>query len=335
MIKNIAMLFGYILNFLYNYIQNYGYSIILFSVLLKLVMLPLTIKQQQSMKKSQKLQGELNKLQIKYKNNPDLLQQETMALYKREKVSPFSGCLGSILQIIIFLSVFYLVSRPLTYMKKVDPQIISNYEQEIQENGQTSNYKEIQIIELKSEEDENVNINMDFLGLNLSKVPMQNWQDFRVFIIPLLYVITTFANMKITSNMNKSKEEIEKKKELKEKKKEEKSNKDIVEENKEEKLEEDSDKVEENKEDGKEKDKVEDKEETAEDQLEAMQDMTKSMTYTMPIMSIGIALIAPLGLSLYWLVSNSLQLIERISINKFSKDDKESKKGQKLLEGKK
>lgn len=298
--SHIANLFGYVLDFIYNFVQNYGLAIILFSVLLKICMLPITIKQQKSMKKSQQLQGELNKLQVKYKNNPELLQQETMALYKREKVSPFSGCLGSILQLVIFLSVFYLVSRPLTYMKKVNPEVISNYQQEISESGQKSNYQEIQIIELKSEEDETVKLNMGFLGLNLSKVPMQNWQDFRVFIIPLLYVVTTFLNIKITTSMNTTKKKEE---ESKEEKTDSKS---------------DSDK------NSDEEDKNTKKEnDTAEDQLESMQEMTKSMNYMMPIMSVAIALIAPLGLSLYWLVSNILQLIERIVITKFSKDEEQ------------
>ena len=289
----IASFFGYILNFLYDFVQNYGLAIILFSVLLKLLLLPITIKQQRSMEKSQTMQKELNKLQVKYKNNPELLQQETMALYKREKISPFSGCLGSILQLVIFLSVFYLVSRPLTYMKKIDPEVISNYEQQISESEeQKSNYREIQIIDLYSEEDDRVNLNMNFLGLDLSKVPTQNWQDFRVFIIPVLYVITTFVNIKISTNLAKSKKE-------------------------EDKISKDSEKDEEN----------------SSDSLEGMQDMTKSMNYVMPIMSVSIAMIAPLGLSLYWFISNTLQIIERVAITKFSKISKKNDK--KLLEGNK
>jgi len=290
----LANFFGYILNFLYNFVQNYGLAIILFSVLLKVVMLPITIKQLSSMKKTAALQDELNKLKVKYKNNPELLNKETMAVYKREKVSPFSGCLGTILQIVIFLSVFYLVSRPLTYMKKVDPQVISEYEQQVSEEGKKSSYQEIQIIELKSQEDERVSINMDFLGLNLSKVPMQNWQDFRVFVIPALYVITTFINITITTNMNKTKQQREKEKHAKELAK------------------------------NKNKDGEEDNSNTEEETLESMQQMTKGMNYMMPIMSVGIALIAPLGLSLYWLVSNVLQLLERIIINKVTeKKEKE------------
>ena len=195
----LASLFGYVLNFLYNLVQNYGIAIILFTVLLKIVMLPISIKQQRTMKKSQEVQKEVDKAQLKYKNNPEMLSKEVMAIYKREKVSPFSGCLSGILQLVIFISVFYLVSRPLTYMKKVDPAVISKYEQEISASGQSSSYQEIKVIELKSGEDQNVALNMNFLGLGLSKVPMQNCKDWIVFIIPFFYVLLTFVNIRMTS----------------------------------------------------------------------------------------------------------------------------------------
>ena len=291
----LANLFGYVLNFLYEWVQNYGWAMILFSVLLQLILLPLSIKQQKSMKKSAKIQQEMKKLQVKYKNNPELLNQEVMGLYKKEKVSPFSGCLSSIIQLILFLSVFYLVSRPLTYMLKVDPTVIQNYEQEITESGETSSYPEMKIIEEKATEDESVYINMDFIGLDLSKVPMQNLSDIKVLIIPIIYVITTFVNIKLITNMNKTKEQREKEKEDKKRKKQKNALTD-----------------------GK-------QEESMEEQLESMQQMTNSMNYMMPIMSIAIALIAPLGLSLYWLVKNILQLGERVLLNKVLKDKEEVK----------
>ena len=291
----LANLFGYVLNFLYNWVQNYGWAMILFSVLLQLILLPLSIKQQKSMKKSAKIQEEMKKLQVKYKNNPELLNQEVMGLYKKEKVSPFSGCLSSIIQLILFLSVFYLVSRPLTYMLKVDPNVIQKYEQEITESGESSSYPEMKVIEEKASEDENVYINMDFLGLDLSKVPMQNLSDIKVLIIPIIYVITTFVNIKLITNMNKTKEQREKEKEEKKRKKQKNALTD-----------------------GK-------QEESMEEQLESMQQMTNSMNYMMPIMSIAIALIAPLGLSLYWLVKNILQLGERLLLNKVIQDKEEVK----------
>ena len=62
-------------------------------------------------------------------------------------------------------------------------------------------------------------------------------------------------------------------------------------------------------------------EETMDEQLQSMQQMTNSMNYMMPIMSIAIAVIAPLGLSLYWLVKNILQLCERLILNKVMKKE--------------
>lgn len=285
----LANLLGYVLNYLYNWVQNYGWAIIIFSVLLKLILLPFTIKQQKNIKKSAKISEETSKLQVKYKNDPEKLNREIMDLYKREKASPFSGCLSSVLQLIIFISVFYLVSSPLTYMKKIDKTIIDNYKTELTESGQTSSYPEIKIIENKSQEDEKVNINMNFLGLDLSKVPMQNLNDVRVYIIPILYIVVIFINTKITTNLtskNNNKNKNENNKELKTT-----------------------------------------GEETTEEQMESIQQMTNSMSYMMPIMSVAIALIAPLGLSLYWLVSNLLQLAERITIdfvsNKINKAEEE------------
>ena len=273
----LANLFGYVLNFIYNFVQNYGWAIIIFSVLLKLVILPFTIKQQKTMKKTAKLQEQMKVLQAKYKNDPEKLNRETMDLYKREKVSPFSGCISAILQLLIFLSVFYLVSRPLTYMKKIDSSVIEGYKTELSEKGEASSYPEIKIIETKAAEDENVNINMGFLGLDLSKVPMQNMKDIKVYVIPVLYIITTFVNIKLSMALTQNKK-----------------NKDKEE---------------------KETEKKENGEETTEEQIESMQQMSNSMNYMMPIMSIAIALIAPLGLSLYWFVSNLLQLLERVIIN--------------------
>ena len=300
----LASLFGYVLNFLYNLVQNYGIAIILFTVLLKIVMFPISIKQQRTMKKSQEVQKEVDKAQLKYKNNPEMLSKEVMAIYKREKVSPFSGCLSGILQLVIFISVFYLVSRPLTYMKKVDPAVISKYEQEISASGQSSSYQEIKVIELKSGEDQNVALNMNFLGFDLSKVPMQNWKDWKVFIIPFFYVLLTFVNIRMTSkDMKKDKKikEIEAGKE-----------KDKVKEKELDKTDNDLDKKVENN-----------NKETPEEQLDSMKQMTNNMNYMMPIMSISISLIAPLGLSLYWLISNILQLGEKIVIDKVMNNKKQ------------
>ena len=322
----IANLFGYVLNFFYGLVQNYGLAIIIFTVLLRLILLPLSMNQQKTMKKSAKLQEEMNKLQVKYKNNPEMLNKATMELYKTQKVSPFLGCLTSILQLVIFISVFYVISRPLTYMRKVDPALIDKYTTEISESGEQTSYPEIKIIESKANEDENVRLNMNFLGLDLSKVPMQNYKDVKVFIIPALYVLVTFITIKVTNNMTSKKKAKDSSKDTKlisaksveksvEKDKENTDKKEKNKKSKNEKAKIKEDKLTEKVEEPKKKVKVEE-EEKAEEQIESMQQMSNSMNYMVPIMSVAIALIAPLGLSLYWLVSNVLQLLERIVINR-------------------
>lgn len=270
-----ADIFGYVLNFLYQIVSNYGLAIILFSIVLKIIMLPISIKQQKTMKKSAKVQEEMKKIQDKYKSNPEKLNQETVELYKREKMSPFSGCLSAIVQIVILFAVFYLVRSPLTYMKKVDPALIEQYTNEIkqEENSKNSAYPEISIIKAKGSQDDRVNINMEFLGLDLSSVPTQSLSDWRVYIIPGLYVITSFFSMRLTTNMQT-------------KKKDEQGNDKPAE-------------------------------------MDPMTQANKSMSYIMPIMSISIAIIAPLGLALYWLVSNVLMIGERLFLNKFLKDKEE------------
>lgn len=280
----ISEIFGYVLNFLYGIFNNYGIAIIVFSVLLRIILIPITIKQQKALKKNAKLQKEMKEIQEKYRSNPERLNQETIELYKREKMGPFSGCLSGILQIVIILSVFWLVSKPLTYMKKINPEIIEKYAQELKEDGTNSSYTEIAIINKKAAEDPEVYINMEFLGLDLSKVPTQSLDDYKVYIIPILYVISSIISIKLTTKMS-NKNNTKKEKKL------------LCEAN--------------------DKDNI--KEEKQPDEMEMMQQMNNNMSYMMPIMSVLIAIIAPLGLALYWFISNVLMIIERLIIDKFIK----------------
>ena len=126
MFQFFANIFGYLLQLLYMLINNYGLAIILFTLIIKLLLLPLSIKQQKTMKKSAKLQDKMKAIQFKYKNDQEKMNQEMMNLYKSENMSPFSGCLVGILQFVLLISIFYLVKSPLTYMEKV-PQWLRDY----------------------------------------------------------------------------------------------------------------------------------------------------------------------------------------------------------------
>ena len=293
MISFFANIFGYILNYIYNFIGNYGWAIIIFSILVKILMSPISIKQQKTVKKTAKIQQKMKEIQLKYKGNQEKLNEATIELYKSENMSPFSGCLSAIVQIVLLFSVFYLVRSPLTYMKKVDTDVINKYSTIIQENeiSPKSNYPEIDIIreidsiknlkkddqeenseekidlsEINDEELDNMNINMEFLGLNLAQVPTKS-SDWKAYIIPFLYVIISIVSMKMTT-MNTNKNEND-------------------------------------------------------EEFDAVAQMNKNMTYTFPIMYLAVALIAPLGLALYWLMNSLLMIVERLILNKLFKDEEE------------
>ena len=125
---------------------------------------------------------------------------------------------------------------------------------------------------------------MNFLGLDLSDIPSQDYSDIKVFIIPVLYIITSIVSTRLTLAATKTDKE---KEEIKATKEDEK----LI--------------------------KADDKE----DETEMVEAMSKNMTYMMPIMTVMIALIAPLGLALYWFVSNLIMIIERLLMKKFIKEE--------------
>lgn len=290
MFQFFANIFGYLLNIINNFVGNYGLAIILFTLIIKLIMLPLSVKQQRTMKKSAKIQEKMKILQFKYKNDPEKLNREMMDLYKQENMSPFSGCLSTIVQFILLISIFYMVRFPLTYMVKMDNSQLETYIQQMKNDDMavSQSYSEIDIIrELdylkeKFPEDEalnKINLNMQFLGLDLGKIPQQNLGDWTVYIIPILYIISTFISMKITTSMQNNKKQ-----------------KDNV------------------------IDITENKENERNEMEDAMAQSNKMMSWMMPIMSVSISLVAPLGLALYWLVNNILMIGERLILDKIIKD---------------
>lgn len=98
------------LNFSYNNLYpNYGVAIILLTILIKLLLFPLTKKQFESMKATQKIQPQLKKLQEKFKGQPEKLHAEMMSLWKTNNVNPLGGCLPAILQMPFFIAVYFTV----------------------------------------------------------------------------------------------------------------------------------------------------------------------------------------------------------------------------------
>ena len=101
----------WLLRFFYNLIPNYGVAIILLTILIKVVLFPFTRKSYQSTAKMAALSPQLNELKEKYKDNPNKLNQETAALYKKEKINPMGGCLPMLLQFPVFIALYGLLNK--------------------------------------------------------------------------------------------------------------------------------------------------------------------------------------------------------------------------------
>jgi len=108
LIRPISIAFFYVLQFLYGILGNYGWSIIIFSIMIKVILYPLTRKSYESMQAMQALQPKMEALKTKFKDDPQKMNQETMKLYKKHGVNPMGGCLPMILQMPVLFALFNL-----------------------------------------------------------------------------------------------------------------------------------------------------------------------------------------------------------------------------------
>ncbi len=107
----VAMPLFWVLKFFYSFLGNYGWAIIILTIITRIPFIPLLHKSQQSMKKMQKIQPMMAELKEKYKNDSAKMQKETMALYKKYKVNPIGGCLPMFLQIPVFIALYNVLLR--------------------------------------------------------------------------------------------------------------------------------------------------------------------------------------------------------------------------------
>ncbi|MBI4681682.1 MAG: membrane protein insertase YidC [Nitrospirae bacterium] len=107
----VAMPLFWVLKFFYTYLGNYGWAIIILTIVTRIPFIPIMHKSQKSMKKLQTIQPMMAELKEKYKKDPQKMQQETMALYKKYKVNPIGGCLPMLLQIPVFIALYNVLLR--------------------------------------------------------------------------------------------------------------------------------------------------------------------------------------------------------------------------------
>ena len=111
----IASLFGIALKAIYGVIGNYGLSIIVFTIIVKMILMPLTVKQTKSTFAMSEINPKVKEIQAKYKNKPEKQNEEISKLYKESGINPLSGCLPILIQMPILMGLFYVFKDPVTH----------------------------------------------------------------------------------------------------------------------------------------------------------------------------------------------------------------------------
>jgi len=228
----IARPFGMLLMFLYELVKNYGWAVILFAVVVKVILLPFQMKSKRGMMKTSRLQPKLAELQKKHGANKAKLNEETQKLYKQEGVNPASGCLWGFLPLPILLALFGAVRQPLTMMMGVAKEqlaaggdLLNQLQKFCLTSSGTGTYQQIDQAQAISKnwslfeglKIENLKpMNFNFLGLNLGLQPQWNflWNNrlhlyggswiagFILFLIPIISGALQFFASRLSQKMN-------------------------------------------------------------------------------------------------------------------------------------
>ena len=218
--------FGYLLDWLDRFANNYGVSLILFSLIVKLVLLPMSIKSKKSMLKMSRLAPMAKALEAKYGDDKQKYQLALQQMYKDEGVSMGGGCLWSFIPLLIMLPLYYVIREPITYMMHNSRSIAAGVVAYIQasgvELGANTYYAQLSaaghlgefLEELKAlplfEAAKLRAIDFSFVGIDLAAIPTfkfwtwenPTWAQIGLFLIPLLSGGFQMLSMFISQKMN-------------------------------------------------------------------------------------------------------------------------------------
>lgn len=178
--------FGWIMRLIYDLVNNYALAILLFTIITKLILFPISYKQQLNSARMQRLNPKLEKLRQKYKNKEDQqkLQEAQMKLYQEENVNPGASCLPMFLQFFILFGILDVVYKPLSYILKVKDSVISSAFEIVQKidpdlaKQGTSLRQELAILTAHNSD---ASAFSDVLGNNLSAQMTEFYDKFTLF----------------------------------------------------------------------------------------------------------------------------------------------------------
>lgn len=296
--------FSWLLQFFYNITGSYGFALIFFAIVAKLILFPFSLKGKRSMIQMNMLSGKMQQIQKKYATDKERQNLEIQKMYEKEKVNPMGGCMWSFFPVMILLPLYAIIRQPLKYMMGLTADQISSVANALNWSSVAVNkgwvkdaaqaatfsnagYNQLFLSSLiKPENLETVktavgegatkifSLNFQFLGLDLSQVPnMKFWVNgvtlasFGLFLIPIISAISGLIFSYISMKTNKM------------------GNQEISKQQKSTNL---------------------------------------SMMFISPVMSLWIGFIMPAGLGVYWVVNNLLSILQEFISGRILKKDYEA-----------
>lgn len=286
----ICVPFAWLVRLFYDLTNSYGVALILFTLVIKLIMLPFQMKSKKSMMRMSRVSGQMQDLQKRYAKNQAKLQEEMQKLYEEEGVNPMSGCLWSFLPLPILMALYSIIRQPITHFMMLSKDVLQTVVQSVADAGvdltnivmmdkvtgapalkdglyQMAAYGQINLVKAVQEmglstPDGWFNVNYKFLGLDLTATPWEyvksftfTWAVIGVILIPILAGLSQFVFSKLTMK--------------------------------------------------------------TQPQADAAGGASmKSMMYMMPLFSVYIAFIMPAALGVYWIAQSVFSLIQEAILNK-------------------
>lgn len=286
----ICVPFAWLVRLFYNLTNSYGVALILFTLVIKLIMLPLQMKSKKSMMRMSRVSGQMQELQKRYAKNQAKLQEEMQKLYEEEGVNPMSGCLWSLIPFPILIALYSIIRQPITHFMMLSKDVLQTVVQSAADAGvnltnivmmdkatgapalkdglyQMAAYGQINLVKAVQEMGLSTpegwfDMNYNFLGLDLTATPWEyvksftfTWAVIGVILIPILAGLSQFVFSKLTMK--------------------------------------------------------------TQPQADAAGGASmKSMMYMMPLMSVYIAFIMPAALGVYWIAQSVFSLIQEAILNK-------------------
>ena len=236
--KIITLPFAALLRLMYSITNSYGLSIILFSLVVTLVMLPFQMKSKRSMIRMGRLSGKQAELQKQYAKNQQKYQEELAKLYQEEGINPMGGCLWSFLPMFIIIPLYSIIRQPVIYFMGLsdaactalrEAAVSMGYVADTIGNGAFGAYEQVKLVDFISQRWDAYNwkgiegcanlfpVDFSFLGINLSTQPnsllssfKMEWVVIGVLLVPIMATVIQYISTIILAKSNGQSEEQQK-----------------------------------------------------------------------------------------------------------------------------